>query len=71
MIQVAISAQELSNGSSVKIIEVNCHFRMPLSCNDNSCAIYVVSCASVRRKSVTIANNWMVLLLCKIVKICL
>ena len=40
MIQVAIPAQELSNGSSVKIaIEVNCHFRMPLSCNDNSCAM--------------------------------
>ena len=30
--QVAIPAQKLSNGSNV-----NCHFRMLLSCNDNSC----------------------------------
>ena len=41
MIQVAIPAQKFSNSSSVKIaIEVNCHFRMPLSCNDNSCAMW-------------------------------
>ena len=24
----------------VAAIEVNCHFRIPLSCNDNSCAMW-------------------------------